>query len=107
MATSDRKGREGASPIGANLRASVRVEHTGEASSPLHDGAVPIDVRLPRLRPPPRLRFLILDRLSVRAYGGKPHKRELRGTRLDAMLVLKRWNVTSYMMVSGNGTVCR
>ena len=36
--TSARKGREGASPIGANLKASVRVEHTGEASSPLHDG---------------------------------------------------------------------
>ena len=29
---------KGLAPIGANLRASVRVEHTGEASSPLHDG---------------------------------------------------------------------
>ena len=34
----------GLAPIGANLGASVRVERTGEASSPLHDGTVPIDM---------------------------------------------------------------
>ena len=33
----------GACPIGANLGAWVRVEHTGEASSPLPIGMVPID----------------------------------------------------------------
>ena len=46
---SARKGREGASPIGANLSdrvAGIGGEEgdEGEASSPLHDGTVPIDV---------------------------------------------------------------
>ena len=62
---------KGLAPIGANLRASVRVEHTGEASSPhmMARQLAPchyVEASLPRLRPPPRLQFPILDRLSSR-----------------------------------------
>ena len=76
-------GRQGQAPIGANRRRlrcvwstqarQARLYMMARQLAPCHH----VEASLPRLRPPPRLRFPLLDRLSVRAYGVSPNTSHL------------------------------